>query len=138
MFRKMLVPVDLGHVDALRRALTAASDLGKHYRTEICYLSVTSSAPGSVARSPEAYQKKLEDFAREQAQTHGQRVSAKVLVASDPAVELDDKLIEAIDDLDADLVVMATHHHGEHDIIMPSNGSQVAESTNASVFLVRP
>ncbi|TQE98546.1 MAG: universal stress protein [Spiribacter salinus] len=138
MFKKMLVPVDLAHIDGLQRALTTASDLGKHYETEICYISVTSSAPGSVARTPEEYQEKLEKFAHEQARTHGQRVSARVVVSIDPAVELDDKLIEAIEDVGADLVVMATHHHGRHDIIMPSNGSEVAKHTNASIFLVRP
>lgn len=138
MFHKMLVPVDLAHIDGLQPALAVASDLGKHYGTEICYLSVTTSAPGSVARSPDDYQEKLKEFAQKQAETHGQRVSAKVLVSVDPAAELDDKLIEAIDDARADLVVMATHHHGRHDIIMPSNGSQVAEKTNASIFLVRP
>lgn len=138
MFRKMLVPVDLAHIDDLQGALTVASDLGKRYEIEICYLSVTSSAPGSVARTPDEYQEKLEEFAQEQAESHGQRVSARVLVSVDPAAELDDKLIEAIDDVGADLVVMATHHHGRHDIIMPSNGSHVAEKTNASIFLVRP
>lgn len=138
MYRKMLVPVDLAHLDSLQRALQVAADLGKHYETEICYLSVTQSAPSSVAKSPEDYEQKLEAFANEQARTHGRPVSAKVLVSADPAVELDDKLIHAIDDVGADLVVMGTHHHGKHDIIMPSNGSHVAKETNASIFLVRP
>ncbi|MGM0434710.1 MAG: universal stress protein [Pseudomonadota bacterium] len=138
MYRKILVPVDLAHLDVLERALKVASDLGQHYETEICYISVTQSAPSSVARSPEDYEQKLDAFAREQAKTHGRPVSAKVLVSADPAVELDDKLIHAIDDLGADLVVMGTHHHGKHDIIMPSNGSHVAKETNASIFLVRP
>lgn len=138
MYRKMLVPVDLAHLDSLERALKVASDLGKHYETEICYLSVTQSAPSSVAKSPEEYEEKLEAFAKEQAKTHGRPVSVKVIRSADPAVELDDKLIHAIDDLGADLVVMGTHHHGKHDIIMPSNGSHVAKETDASIFLVRP
>ncbi|TDT44189.1 nucleotide-binding universal stress UspA family protein [Halospina denitrificans] len=138
MYRKILVPVDLAHLDSLERALQVASDLGRHYETEVCYISVTQSAPSSVAKSPEDYEQKLEAFANEQAKTHGRPVSAKVLVSADPAVELDDKLIHAIDDVGADLVVMGTHHHGKHDIIMPSNGSHVAKETNASIFLVRP
>lgn len=138
MYRKILVPVDLAHLDSLERALQVASDLGRHYETEVCYISVTQSAPSSVAKSPEDYERKLEAFANEQAKTHGRPVSAKVLVSADPAVELDDKLIHAIDDVGADLVVMGTHHHGKHDIIMPSNGSHVAKETNASIFLVRP
>lgn len=138
MYRKMLVPVDLAHLDSLQRALTVAADLGRHYETEICYLSVTHSSPSNVAKTPEEYEEKLEAFAQEQAKTHGRPVSAKVLVSADPAVELDDKLVHAIDDLGVDLVVMGTHHHGKHDIIMPSNGSHVARETDASIFLVRP
>ena len=138
MYRKILVPVDLAHLDALERALKVASDLGQHYETEICYLSVTQSTPSSVARSPEEYEQKLEAFAKEQANTQGRPVSAKVLMSAEPAGELEDKLIHAIDDQGADLVVMGTHHHGKHDIIMPSNGSHVAKETNASIFLVRP
>ena len=138
MYRKILVPVDLAHPDSLKRSLKVASDLGQHYETEICYLSVTESAPSSVARSPEEYEQKLEAFANEQARTHGRPVSAKVLVSSDPAVELDDKIVHAVDELNVDLVVMGTHHHGEHDLIISSNGSHVAKETNASVFLVRP
>ncbi|WP_077529832.1 universal stress protein [Vreelandella utahensis] len=138
MYRKILVPVDLAHLDSLERALKVASDLGQHYETEICYISVTQSAPSSVAKSPEDYEQKLEAFANEQAKTHGRPVSAKVLVSADPAVELDKKLVHAIDDLGVDLVVMGTHHHGKHDIVMPSNGSHVAKETDASIFLVRP
>ena len=138
MYRKILVPVDLAHLDSLERPLQVASDLGRHYETEICYISVTQSAPSSVAKSPEDYEQKLETFANEQAKTHGRPVSVKVVVSADPAVELDKKLIHAIDELGVDLVVMGTHHHGKHDIIMPSNGSHVAKETDASIFLVRP
>lgn len=138
MYRKILVPVDLAHLDSLQRALQVASDLGRHYETEICYISVTQSAPSSVAKSPEDYEQKLEAFANDQARTHGRPVSVKVLVSADPAVELDKQLVHAIDDLGVDLVVMGTHHHGKHDIVMPSNGSHVAKETDASIFLVRP
>lgn len=138
MYRKIMVPVDLAHVDALKRALTVAGDLGQHYETEICYVSVTHSSPGSVAHNPEEYEEKLEAFAREQAQQHGRPVSAQVIVSSDPAVELDDRLLKAIKDVGADLVVMATHLPRKLDAIMPANGGKVAKETDASIFLVRP
>jgi len=138
MYRKILVPVDLAHLDSLERALQVASDLGRHYETEICYISVTQSAPSAAAKSPEDYEQKLEAFANEQAKTHGRPVTVKVVVSADPAVELDKKLVHAIDELGVDLVVMGTHHHAKHDIVMPTNGSHVAKETNASIFLVRP
>lgn len=138
MYRKILVPVDLAHVDALKRALTVASDLGQHYETEICYVSVTHSSPGAVAHTPEEYEEKLEAFAQEQARSHGRPASAQVIVSSDPTVELDDKLLQAVKDVGADLVVMATHLPRKLDAIMPANGGKVAKETDASIFLVRP
>lgn len=138
MYRKIMVPVDLAHADALQRALTVASDLGQHYETEICYVSVTHSSPGSVAHNPEEYEEKLEAFAQDQARHHGRPVSAKVIVSSDPAVELDDRLVAAVQDVGADLVVMMTHLPRKLDAIMPANGGKVAKETDASIFLVRP
>ena len=138
MFHKIMVPVDLAHLDLIEPSLQAVADLARYYDAEVCYVGVTANTPGSVARTPQEYTQKLEAFANEQAKTHGCPVSAKVIVSADPAVELDKKLIHAIDDLGVDLVVMGTHHHGKHDIIMPSNGSHVAKETDASIFLVRP
>lgn len=138
MYRKIMVPVDLAHVDALKRALTVAGDLGRHYETEICYVSVTHSSPGSIAHNPEEYEQKLEAFAKEQAQHHGRPVSVRVSVCPDPATELDDRLLQAVKDAGADLVVMATHLPRKLDAIMPANGGKVAKETDASIFLVRP
>ena len=56
----------------------------------------------------------------------------------DPVVDLDEILVRAVSELQADLVVMATHLPRHIDAIMPANGSKVAAHTNVSVFLVRP
>ncbi|MDZ7749764.1 MAG: 3'-5' exonuclease [Halofilum sp. (in: g-proteobacteria)] len=110
MFKKILVPVDLAHKDAIEPALTAASDLARHHGAEVCYIGVTATTPGSVARTPEEYQQKLDAFAQEQSdQHHGQTVSARAITSPDPVADLDDVLLQAIEDTGADLVVMATH-----------------------------
>lgn len=137
MYKKMMVPVDLAHVDALKPALQVAADLAQHYQTEICYVSVTPSTPTRVAHTPEEYAEKLEAFAQEQAKAHGCSVSSKMIKSADPAVELDDKLAEAVKSTGSDLVVMATHLPRKLDAIMPANGSKVASHTDVSVFLVR-
>lgn len=138
MYRKIMVPVDLAHVEALKGALTVAGDLGQHYETEICYVSVTHSSPSAVAHSPEEYEEKLEAFAQDQARQHGRPVSTEVIVSPDPAVELDDRLLQSVKDVGADLIVMATHLPRKLDAIMPANGGKVAKETDASIFLVRP
>ncbi len=137
MYKKMMFPVDLAHVDALKPALQVAADLARHYQTEICYVSVTPTTPTRVAHTPEEYAQKLESFAQEQANTHGCKVSSHTVRSADPAVELDDKLVEAAKDIGTDLIVMATHLPRKLDAIMPANGSKVASHTDVSVFLVR-
>lgn len=138
MYRKIMVPVDLAHLDVIEPALAQVADLARHYGAEVCYVGVTANTPGSVARTPAEYQQKLEAFANEQAKVHGQAVSAKTISSPDPIADLDDELIRAIDDVGADLVVMPTHPPKHLDVIMPSHGGKVATHTKASIFLIRP
>lgn len=138
MFERMMVPVDLAHIETLRPALQVASDLAAHYSCEVHYVSITANVPGSVARTPEEYQQKLEIFAQQQSEIHGQPVKARAITSPDPIADLDDVLTQAIDDIDADLVVMATHLPAHLDAIMPSHGGKIATHTTASVFLIRP
>ena len=62
MYEKIMVPVDLAHVDRLEKALTTAADLARHYRIPICYVGVTTSLPGAVAHTPAEFARKLEQF----------------------------------------------------------------------------
>ncbi|XKE44559.1 universal stress protein [Halomonas organivorans] len=138
MFKKIMVPVDLAHFDVIEPSLQVVADQARHYRAEVCYVAVTSTVPGSVAHNPEEYQQKLEAFAQERAKVHGQPVSARVFTTPDPIAELDDVLIDAIDEVGADLVIMPTHPPKHLDVVIPSHGGKVATHTKASVFLVRP
>ncbi|PWG63712.1 universal stress protein [Spiribacter halobius] len=138
MFRKIMVPVDLAHTEAITPALTAAADLARHYGAEVCYVGVTATTPGSVARTPEEYAHKLQAFAEDQKSEHGQAVSSHCITSPDPVADLDDTLIHAIDEVGADLVVMATHLPRHLDAVMPAHGGKIATHTDVSVFLVRP
>lgn len=138
MFKKIMVPIDLAHLEVLEPSLQAVDDLARHYGAEVCYVGVTSSTPSSVARTPDEYQLKLEEFSRQRASIHGQPVTAHTLSSTDPAADLDDLLLQAIKDVGADLVVMPTHPPKHLDVIMPSHGGKVATHTDASVFLIRP
>ena len=138
MYKKIMVPVDLAHLDALAQSLQVAADMARYYDAEICYVSVTANIPGPVARNPAEYERKLAQFAAAQAEAHGQPTSSRVFISHDPIADLDDVLVKAVRDVGADLVLMATHLPRRLDAIMPSNGSKVAKHTNVSVFLVRP
>jgi nucleotide-binding universal stress UspA family protein len=136
MFDRIMVPVDLAHVEDLDRALTLAGRLAREHGAEVCYVGVTAP-PGASAEGPEAFAAALEAFARAQGDAHGIRTKARMVVAEDPAVTLDSALLAALEESGADLVVMATHRPGLGDWIWPSAGIAVARHAKASVFLVR-
>ena len=138
MFNNIMIPVDLAHAGKLEKALQAGADLAKAYGAHVTYVGVTAATPGSVAHNPEEYAAKLADFASAQAAQHGVETASKAIVSHDPTTDLDDALLSAVDDVGADLVVMASHIPGLADYIWPSNGGKLAGHASASVFVVRP
>ena len=138
MFKHIMVPIDLKHITELEKALNVAHDLAKHYQAAVCYVSVTSTAPNDIAHTPEEYQTKLQTLADREGKSHQQSVSARVFTSNDPVADVDDRLVQAIEETGADLVVMATHLPRTLDAVMPAHGGKVATHTDASVLLVRP
>ncbi len=137
MYQKIMVPVDLAHVERLHKALTTAADLAKHYRTPVCYVGVTTTLPSAAAHTPEEFAHKLKHFGQAQADKHGFEVSTMTLTSHDPAVDLDATLMDAIQESGADLVVMASHAPGLADHIFASNAGYLASHAKVSVLVVR-
>lgn len=137
MYNKIMVPVDLAHLERIEKALLCAADLGRHYGIPVCYVGVTGEAPGEAAHNPQEYADRLASFGQEQATRHKLTAETVVQVAHDPAIELPDILSRAIADTGADLVVMASHLPGLSDHIFSSNAGAVASHAPVSVFVVR-
>jgi len=137
MFQKILVPVDLAHEAALQKSLQVAAGMAKTHSAELCYVGVASTTPGSVARTPEEFKDKLEKFAQAQSAQHGVQASSHAILAHDPSVDLNKALEQAVADLHADLVIMATHVPNISDYVWAGHGAHVAAHSTASVLLVR-
>ena len=137
MFGKIMVPVDLTHLDHLRRSLQVAADLGRQYGIPVAYVGVTSEVPTEIAHNPAEYAQRLREFAAEQAASHGITTEAHDYAGHDPAIELDRILLKAVDDVGADLVVMGSHIPTIADHIWPSHGGHLASHARVSVFVVR-
>lgn len=137
MYKKIMAPVDLSHIDRLDKALRTAADLSKHYGIPVCYVGVTAPTPGPIAHNPAEFAQKLDEFGRQQAQRHGHEAATKAYTSHDPTIDLDDTLLAAVADIGADLVVMASHIPDAVDFIWPSNGGKIASHSDASVFVVR-
>lgn len=137
MYKLIMIPVDLEHPDTLEKALSVGDDLAKHYQAELYVVGVTHSAPGVVAHNPSEYAQKLQAFAADQTAKRGTEFKSKAVVSHDPAVDLDDKLMQAASDIGADLIVMASHIPGFVDYLFASKAGYLASHTSLSVFIVR-
>ena len=137
MFQKILIPIDLNHAETLEKAVSAGVYLAKADDIPIVFTAIASTVPSPLAHTPDEFRAKLDAYAASQAEKHGISASAHAAFAHDPAAELEDALLKAIDDTGADLVVMATHAPKLTDYFWPSNGGRVASHANVSVFLVR-
>ncbi|MCC5999300.1 MAG: universal stress protein [Pararhodobacter sp.] len=137
MFSKILLPVDLAHVERLQKALDVAADMAAHHGATIICLGVTESTPGPIARTPAEYTAKLDAFAADLGRKHGIAVQGISLVSTDPAAEINKLILKAVRDTGADLVVMASHMPILLDHVLPSHGGYVAEHAGISVMVVR-
>lgn len=137
MFSNILVPVDLDHADTLETALTVAADLARLYEASVCLAGVVSTAPGASAHNPTEYAARLNSFASDQTGKRGIGFTAKVMISHDPAVDLDDQLKQAAEEIGADLVVMASHVPGFRDHFFSSKAGYLANHLGISVFIVR-
>ncbi|WGH78429.1 universal stress protein [Jannaschia ovalis] len=137
MFKRIMTPVDLGHVDKLGKSIDVAAALARMAGGTVTFVSVTANTPGKLAHTPKEFEAKLKAFAEAQAKSHGIEADAHMIVVPDPTAEVDDGLLHAAEELQADVVVMASHPPGLAEYFWPSNGGKVAAHSKASVFVVR-
>ncbi|WPC03275.1 universal stress protein [Pseudomonas benzenivorans] len=138
MYRQIMIPVDLAHVERLEKALKTGADLAKVYGAPICYVGVSSNTPSAVAHNPTEFTAKMEAFAKAQAEKYGlSTVSSAAYISHDPAVDLDKTLLKAAKEQGADLVVMASHVPGLVEHLFASNAGYFASYSDASVLVVR-
>lgn len=137
MYKKIMVPVDLGHKDRLEKAVATAADLSKTYKAPVQMVAVTGSAPSAVAHNPEEFAEKLAAFAAAESTRHDVEFGSHAITTADPAVDLDDRLGREAHDLGVDLIVMGSHVPGFAEHLFSSNAGYLASHADISVFVVR-
>lgn len=137
MFTKILIPIDLAHADKLEKAVSTGAKLANSENIPVIFTAVTSSAPGPLGHTPDEFRAKLDSFAAGKASEFGISASGHAVIAHDPATDLEDSLLKAVEETGADLVVMATHVPNLADHVWPANGGRIASHADVSVFLVR-
>jgi nucleotide-binding universal stress UspA family protein len=137
MYKKIMVPVDMAHVERLGKAIDTATDLAKIYSIPILLVGVTAETPTSIAHNPAEFAERLQEFGAKQSAEHGLAIETKAYPSHDPTTDLVKTLISAAADNDADLIVMASHVPGWPDHFFTANAGSVAVHAKISVFVVR-
>ena len=137
MFKHIMVPVDLAEKETLKKAVRVAADLAKHYDARLTLVSVSGGLQGKVSHSNKEYGRLLSLYSDEIAMANSIKVDNVNYSVPDPSVEVDQKLIHAIEELDVDLVVMASHQPNWVEYIINSHGGKLASHARISVFVVR-
>lgn len=137
MFERIMVPIDLAEREKWLRAVQIAVDMARLYTAELVFVSVAGGLQAKVSHSIGRYQALLQGFADEVGAEAGLSISAKVYSVPDPSVEVDAKLLVAMEELGVDLVGSASHRPGWVEHIINSHSGRLARFAPVSVFVVR-
>lgn len=137
MFKHIMIPVDMAHEENMERAAKAAADLAKLHDAKLTMVSISGGPLAGKAHSSESSPEMVESYAKAQGDKHGVEIGTHVLESHDVSVDVDRKLLDAIEMIGADLVVMATHQPGWLDYLVNSHGGRLASHAPVSVFVVR-
>ncbi len=137
MFRTIMVPVDMPHVDRLERSLQVSAGLAKLYGAEVVYVGVTTEAPSEIAHTPAEFEARLKAFADAETAAHGHPSRIRAYATHDPSSDLNRTLIDAVDETGADLIVMAGYVPSFADHFRRSHESVLLNRTDVSLMVVR-
>lgn len=138
MTTRILVPVDLDHLDKLDKALGVAARIAQNDGASVVYVGVIDPRPGAV-HPTDGYeaQQHLDAFAAAQGRAHGIRTEEQIALRGDLHRHVGREIIAAADRAGCDLIVMASHLPGLKDHILTSNAGYVATHAPISVYVVR-
>lgn len=138
MFKRILVPVDLGDRTGFDRSMAVGEELAEKHSAELHALVVVPTYSMSIVGSYfpkdhetevlEASQKQLGDWlAGRRGGTHGHVAHGTIY----------DEIMKVADKLKCDLIVMASHRPELKDYLLGPNAARVVRHAKQSVFVVR-
>lgn len=136
MFKKILIPIDLGNAEKGKTMITAAGQLGGK-SAELTLLNVVEDIPayvaselpeGILAATRENAQTSLDDIAS----ASGRKMTTEIR-AGNPARAI----LDAAEQKGADLIIIASHRPGFQDYLLGSTAGRVVRHAKCSVLVLR-
>ena len=141
MFKHILLPVDLGQESSWKKALPCAVNMCRQSEADLHVLTVVPDFGLSIVGQyfPEGYEKdvaqkvlaQLREFVEEQVPDD---VRVQHIVGDGTVYEA---ILKIADDVNADLIIMASHRPELKDYLLGPNAARVVRHANCSVMVVR-
>ena len=142
MFKNILVPIDLDEESSWAKALEVAEEMAANYGAELNVTAVVPTFNMSVVGSyfPKDYEKeamasakeRLKELLETQCQRDGVKVKGHVAHGT-----IYDEIMRVADELNCDVIVMASHRPALKDYLLGPNAARVVRHARQSVFVVR-
>ena len=138
MLKRILVPIDLDHIDRLQKALDVAARIARDSGATLVYAGVVDAVPTTTARTEgERASDMLRVFCQSQVEAQGVTAVETVTLRGDLHLNVGPDLISTAIETGCDLIVMASHVPGLKEHFLPSNAGYVASHAPLSVYVVR-
>jgi len=138
MYNTIIVAVDLARADELDKSVHAAAELAKATDAKAWMVAITGKAkPHEGSRDTAAFERKLADFAADKGRQYGVTFATRVMLTGDAYTDVTKRLYQAVDELDADLLVLASHEPGLREYVLPSRSASIVRHVKCSVLVVR-
>ena len=138
-FEKILVPVDLGHESSWREALPAALEQAQYTGGELHIVTVVPEEPPQLAWLPDDYSAKMIAHAESKLQElilpkipEGTKITHHVRQGS-----IYSEVVNLANDLNIDLIVMASHRPELKDFLLGPNAAKVVRHAKCPVLVIR-
>ncbi len=140
-YDNILVPIDLAHDSSWRKALPEAVDFALRHRSRLHLMTVVPDAdiPAIAAHLPDNLDQKIRAQGLEGLEALAQRAIPES-VSSRPVVaqgRVDKQILKVASDVDADLIIMASHRPKTSDYLFSANAAYVTRHASCSVLVVR-
>ncbi|MGI9463822.1 MAG: universal stress protein [Aestuariivirgaceae bacterium] len=139
MYSKILAPVDLAYPDTAKKMVAVAKALADTGKSTITVLNVIPDLPGYVAAElPTSITDKIHSDAIANLKTIASELSLTdscdlLLRSGRPHSQI----LQAADEIDADLIVIASHQPGLEDYLLGSVAGKVVRHAKCSVLVER-
>ena len=141
MFKDILLPVDLGHLETQGRAIDYAVSQAKSSGGRLHVMTIVPDFGMSIVGSffPEGFERKAMDEAEKRlhgfvGERIGKDVPVQCVIGHGTIYE---EILRAAKECKADLVVMASHRPELQDYLLGPNAARVVRHADCSVMVVR-